>query len=281
MSNIKKKETVTQAMSRIIAPYQYYRISYNNINDFNNQEPQIFGTILMDTNLTCNLHCMYCHNDRSKNIIKEEDFLRFINTQIKSVGVFQLGCAMEPTMDKRLGTFVKIIGNSHARPSGDFRIQTNGTLLHKHDWKIWEDSGVNKLSVSLDTINPEVHKILRDDSSLEQILKNIKDIRKKWKKLELWIISTICKENAKFIPELVKFAVDIGIDGIEMRNMFYYPDSEVIKDHVKMKSIILDSAIFDKLAESIKNKWGRDIKILISDSLKLSTDIQNQMVIPS
>lgn len=280
MSNIKKKETVTQAMSRIMAPYQYYRISYENINDFNYPEPQIFGTILMDTNLTCNLRCMYCHNDRSNNLVKEEDFLRFIHTQIKSVGVFQLGCAMEPTMDKRLGDFVKIIGNSHAKPSGDFRIQTNGTLLHKHDWKIWQDSGVNKLCVSLDTINPEVHKILRDDSNLEQILKNINDIRKKWKKLELWIISTICKENAKFLPELVKYAVDVGIDGIEIRNMFYYPDSTVIKNHDKMKSVILDSNVFNKLVQNVKNKWERDIEFSISDSVKISVDIQNQITIP-
>ena len=51
-----------------------YRISHKNINTVTFPTPQDFDTIFFDSNLNCNLHCLYCHNPRDLNLVKEADF---------------------------------------------------------------------------------------------------------------------------------------------------------------------------------------------------------------
>lgn len=281
MNKNNKIETIDVALSRIMAPYSNYRISYQNIKDFNFKTPQIFGTILFDSNMVCNLHCIYCHNPRSNMLVKEEDFSQFVNTQVKTVDTFQIGCAMEPTMDKRIGNFIKMIHKSPARPKNAFRIQTNGTLLDRQDINLWKTFGVNTLSVSIDTIDPKVHKILRGGSNLKKILQNVSDVRKKWKKLEMWIVATVSKENIELLPDLVKYAANLGIDGIEIRRMYYYPKSQIIIDHDKMESMVLTNEQFLERIKILQNDWQDRIEFYISDEEQINIHMKNQIINPS
>lgn len=255
-----------------------HRIFYKNINKFKYPSPIDFGMILFDSNLACNLHCVYCHNNRSTEVVNEEDFKSFVNDQVKSIKSFQIGCAMEPTMDKRMNDFIKVVGKSHARPTGMFRIQTNGILLHRHDHTVWEDCGVNTLSVSIDTIDPEVHKVLRGGSDIKKIIKNIEDVRKKCPNLKMWFITTVSSDNINLLSDLIKYGVDIGVSGIELRKMYYLPSSVIIKDHEKMKSLLLTNEKFNESVHALKDTWHKKINFYINYEDTINSHIKKQIV---
>ncbi len=255
-----------------------HRISYKNINKFKYPAPIDFGLILFDSNLACNLHCVYCHNNRSTDVVSEEDFKNFIDIQVKSIKDFQIGCAMEPTMDKRMNNFIKMVGQTHAKPTGMFRIQTNGILLHKHDYEVWENCGVNMLSVSVDTLDPDIHKVLRGGSDIKKIIKNIEDVRKKCPKLKMWFITTVSSDNINLLPELIKYGIDIGVKGIELRKMYYSPSSTIIKDHEKMKSLLLSNEQFNDSANSLKKQWSDRINFYINYENTIKSHIKKQII---
>lgn len=246
-----------------------YRISHQNINNIKFDVPHRFGTIQFDSNLNCNLHCVYCHNHRDTKLVQEEDFLKFINTQVESVLNFQIGCAMEPTMDKRLAKFALMVSKSKAKPTGYFRLQTNGTLLHIHNIDHLREAGIDKITVSIDTIDPVIHKELRGGSDLEMILKNIKDLKNKWPESNVHFITTVNSRNLSKLDDLCEYALDHQIFFIELRKMFYNPRSNVIKDHDKMKNIFISDEEFDKKMVELVEKYKNRMKFYVNDSKQL------------
>lgn len=272
-----KKESIDNVLARMAAPHRSYRISHLNLESLVFPEPQIFETILFDTILKCNLQCIYCHNPRYDGSVKEDVFKKFLDTQVKAVGNFQFGCAMEPLMDKKLDKFIKIVANSHAKPNADFRIQTNGILLDKQDIDLWKKHGINTMSISLDTLNSKIHKDLRDGSDLEIILRNIKRVRKNWPQLKMWLVTTVNKENLNGLKKLVKYAVDLGINGIEMRKMYHFSTSTVIKDHQKMQSMMLSNVAFANTMEMLQAKYDKHIQFCINDEKTLNTAIKKEV----
>ena len=252
-----------------------YRISHKNINNIKFEAPQKFKTILFDSNLNCNLHCIYCHNDRTTTLVKEEDFINFIETQVYSVETFQLGCAMEPTLDKRMVKFASIVSKSKAKPSLSFRLQTNGILLHRHNVDGMREAGINKITISIDTIDPEVHKEMRGGSDVFAILKNISDLRSKWPESKIHFVTTVYKKNINLLDDLCKYAIDNNISNIEFRKMFYYEDSNIIKDHALMKALLLTDEEFNDKIKKIKSKYEKNIEFYVNDWEKIKKDITN------
>ena len=86
-----------------------------------------------DSNHDCNIQCAYCDIPRSDELIDLDAFREFLSENVEAVGVFQFGCQMEPTLDKRLVNFMCAVGECGAKPLNAFRLQTNGILLHRHD----------------------------------------------------------------------------------------------------------------------------------------------------
>lgn len=247
-----------------------YRVSHQNINDIKLPSRRKFQSILFDSNLNCNLHCIYCHNYRDLKLVKEEDFINFLDTQVLSVVNFQIGCAMEPTMDKRMLKFIRIVSESHARPTGLFRIQTNGILLRDTDVEKAVEYGVNRLCVSIDTIDPEIHKYLRGGSDINKIINNIKAVRKRVPSLETWFITTVHSQNINSLEKLVDFAAESGVSGVEFRKMFYYPQSNIIQKHDDMKKLMLENKLFLDVATEIRYKWHKKINFCINDENMLN-----------
>jgi MoaA/NifB/PqqE/SkfB family radical SAM enzyme len=258
-----------------------FQISHLNINKIKFEEPKIFDQILLDTIYTCNLHCMYCHNERYSEKLKEEDLINFIETQVLSVTDFQIGCAMEPTMDKRLTKFAKIVANSKAKPSGMFRLQTNATLIDRHNVDELIEAGINKFTISLDTVDVDVHKELRGGSDLEKIIKNIKMLRQNYSNVPLHLVTTVNKLNQHLLDDLCSWAIDNNITFIDLRKMFYFSDSKIIKEHEKMKSIVSDNLELDEIVISLRSKYPQ-IDIYFNNEEKLKNtrelNIKNKLL---
>lgn len=253
----------------------FQQVTVLNINGLKFPSPQRFETVLLDTIDTCNLHCLYCHNPRTKQKISLEDLEQFLTTQIKSVINFQIGCAMEPTMDRRLGQIVKMIKASPAAPSHGFRIQTNGTLLHKHNLEEIQEGGVNLFTVSLDTLNSKIHAELRGGSNIDIILNNIKLLRTKIAKVEVWLVVTTTSKNINDLEEIVQYGIDNGIRTIEFRNMFHYADSSVIADHDKMRKLTVPNYVFLQKTLTLCSKYKHQMDFIVNDRNKLEGIVKN------
>ena len=247
-----------------------YRISHKNINKLNFDSPQNFDSILFDSNLNCNLHCVYCHNPRDLEKVNEEDFERFIETCVKSVKLFQIGCAMEPTMDKRMTWFALKVKNSKANPTNTFRLQTNGILLDKHNIDHLREAGINRFTISMDTINSEIHKELRGGSDLSKILKNIEWLKSIWPEACVNFVCTVTTLNLPHLQDLVDFASKNNINYISFRKMFYFPDSKIIKNHDKMKELFLDNNQYLEKINQLNN--NKNVTFFIHDENSLENN---------
>jgi len=225
--------------------------------------------IRLDPNNNCNLRCVYCHNERSEHLIDLSELRELLNTGIDSVGTFQIGCGMEPTLDSRLCDFVEMIAASRAGPSKDFILQTNGLLLHRHDYRRLADSGINLVSISIDVAEPETQKALRSGMSLEKLLRNVKDFRARCPDIAVEFIATVTTANVEKADSLVTLGLENGIRRFTFREVFYYPESHIV-DHSRMPNLVLSAGQFEAMRMWLLSKFGETAEFIFAGSNTLN-----------
>jgi MoaA/NifB/PqqE/SkfB family radical SAM enzyme len=213
-----------------------------------------YRVLRFDLNNTCNLHCVYCHNDRSDDIIDTEEFSAFLQTKVIETAAFQVGCVMEPTLDKRLADIMLIIANSPAKPTHEYILQTNGILLHLHDHGKMNDSGLTRLSVSMDAADPEIQKSLRGGMSIQKVIRNVEGFRKECPLVSVEFITTVTSANVDKLEALVELGLGLGIQRFVFRELFYYPDNEIV-DHSRMPGLLLKTGQFSEMTERIQARY--------------------------
>jgi molybdenum cofactor biosynthesis enzyme MoaA len=213
-----------------------------------------YGALRFDPNNTCNLHCVYCHNHRSDEIIDTDQLADFLQTKVVSVGVFQVGCVMEPTLDKRLADIMLIVARTPAKPVNDYILQTNGILLHTHDYKKMIDAGLTRLSVSMDAADSQIQKSLRGGMSIQKVIRNVEGFRKECPQVSVEFITTVTRANVDELESLVELGLGLGVQRFIFRELFYYPDNNVV-DHSRMPGLLLQSGQFSAMTERIKSRY--------------------------
>lgn len=99
---------------------------------------------------------------------------------------------------------------------------TNGTLIRRDVAHILVEKGWNRIKFSVDGPDPEVHDELRGmDGAFEKTVDNIKyisDLREKSgkDKPKLHFNTVVSKGNYKKLPEIIKLAGKLGMDGIQL-----------------------------------------------------------------
>jgi MoaA/NifB/PqqE/SkfB family radical SAM enzyme len=185
---------------------------------------------------------------------------------------------MEPTLDMRLADFMLLIAESPAKPACDFILQTNGILLHRHDHGKLRKAGLTRLSVSMDAADPEVQRDLRNGTSLQKVLRNVKGFIDACPKTSVEFITTVTRANIDKVDELVAVGLDIGISQFVFREVFYYPENDVV-DHTRMPELVLRKGEFRQMMDRVLGRFeGRanfvfaDNEFLHSSMRKMITD---------
>jgi MoaA/NifB/PqqE/SkfB family radical SAM enzyme len=230
--------------------------------------------IRLDPNNNCNLRCVYCHNERSEHLIDLNELRELLNAGVDSVGKFQIGCGMEPTLDSRLCDFVEMIAASKARPSKDFILQTNGLLLHRHDYRRLAGAGINRVSISIDVAEPETQKALRGGMSLEKLLRNVKDFRVRCPDVPVEFITTVTTANVEKVDSVVTIGLENGIRRFTFREVFYFPENHIV-DHSRMPNLVLAAGQFEAMRMSILSRFGKTAKFIFADSYTLNRTWRN------
>ncbi|MBR0272325.1 MAG: GTP 3',8-cyclase MoaA [Methanobrevibacter sp.] len=120
----------------------------------------------------CNVNCIYCHHDgmrSSKNEMTPDEIYRICKIA-KRIGVRKIRLSGgEPLIRKEI---VEIVSKINSIGFNDISITTNGILLEKYA-KDLKEAGLDRVNVSLDTLNPETYQFITKKDYLDAAKKGI------------------------------------------------------------------------------------------------------------
>jgi MoaA/NifB/PqqE/SkfB family radical SAM enzyme len=230
-------------------------LAFYSISQLRREPPRSFDWLRFDPNNMCNVHCVYCHNGRSPDLVSTDDLAAFLDHNVISTDNVQVGCGMEPTLDPRLADLLLMIHASKARPAKQFVLQTNGILLHRHDLFKMRDAGLTHFSVSIDAADPKITKMLRGGTSLDKVHANLQAVQKTAPQIKIAFVTTVTSLNIGVLVELVEFGLALGVREFNFREMFYFPESDVV-DHTKMPPLLLKEGEFKKMQQQVLSAIG-------------------------
>ena len=125
----------------------------------------------------CNLRCTYCMPECGVDLISHSDILTFEEIfEIVKVGV-RLGIDKvritggEPLVRRGVVDLVKMIAGIPGIK--DFAMTTNGVLLDQFAEPLAQ-AGLQRINISLDTLNPEKYKAITRMGDIQNVLKGIR-----------------------------------------------------------------------------------------------------------
>lgn len=124
----------------------------------------------------CNLRCMYCMPEEGIRLLRHEDILSydeitgFTRSAVKT-GVTKVRITGgEPLIRKGITTLVEMIAGIEGIV--DLSMTTNGTLLKDFAGNL-KKAGLNRVNISLDTINPERYRYITRGGEINRVLEGI------------------------------------------------------------------------------------------------------------
>ena len=120
----------------------------------------------------CNVNCLYCHHDgmvKSKDEMTADEVYTICKVA-KKIGVRKIRLSGgEPLLKKDIVDTVRKINSLDFR---DISMTTNGILLEKYAQDL-KDAGLDRVNVSLDTLNRETFEFITQKDYLEDAKKGI------------------------------------------------------------------------------------------------------------
>jgi len=156
----------------------------------------------------CNHSCFFCHNEGAEVEGKkiDEDLMFDVINAYFSLGKNKIRLTGgEPTLHPAIVDYVKRIRDMN--PNVDLGITTNGTRLLDFNKDFYED--LDGLTVSLHSLDHEVHKQITDRANLPVILQGLEYI-KSLQSTNVKINATISQYNVQEIESLAEYARTSG-----------------------------------------------------------------------
>lgn len=142
--------------------------------------PDVFGRPLQSLRLSvtdrCNLRCKYCMPEEEYTWLPRETVLTFEEMAILTRAFTDLGVDKvrltggEPLLRRDLPLFVRMLRQNNRIK--DLALTTNGILMADQAPQLYE-AGLDRVTVSLDTLRPERFRQLTRRDNLHQVLEGI------------------------------------------------------------------------------------------------------------
>jgi len=222
-----------------------------------------FDYLRIDVSSNCNLFCTYCEIGRSKTMLDLGQMREFLSRNVASVNHVVFGCGMEPTINRELGEYM-LSARELVDPPGHLGIQSNGTLLHRHDFARFRAARLNMFSLSIDSLRPATMERLRDGTNLAQVLENLDALQAAIPDLEIQFSVVVSKDNYGEVPELVDFAIQRGVKEVWLRELTY----QLPQVPPERTVLLLEEGAFERLQSTLQERAAR-IPIFFLDSRDL------------
>ena len=185
----------------------------------------------------CNYRCIYCKPEEQFEFIPHEEILRYeeiveIIEEAVNLGVTKVRITGgEPLARKGVVDFIKKL--REIKKLEDISLTTNGFFLSEYAEKL-KDAGLNRVNISLDSLQEEKYKKITRGGSLEKALKGIDSALK----AGLWPIKIntvlIRGINDDEVEDFVRLALERPLN---IRFIEFMPSGEELKDNYRDKFI--------------------------------------------
>ncbi|MCC7011898.1 MAG: radical SAM protein [Planctomycetes bacterium] len=236
--------------------------------------PMHFGTLRVDISNTCNLDCVYCPTIalRTKERLALADFEHFLAHNVTGLDNLAIGCGQEPTVSQELCDFLEAAGRAPLPPRELFMLITNGTLLHKHDWKRIAATRLNALFLSLDSTDADVLASVRCGSKLERIQDNVRGLLAAAPAIRLNLNIVVTTASFPGIERVVEWGEALGAVSFTLREMYYPP--ETARGAELLEPLMLPPEHFAQLEERLTRRFGRE-RFCYADRLHLRQEYED------
>lgn len=173
--------------------------------------------VMCEITYNCNLKCPTCFRWTSKpdeNELGAEEWKSVITDLKKWLRVFNLSFSGgEPFLREDLLDICKFASTKDIVVS----VVSNGSLIDKDFAQKIVSSGLDALSLSLNSLNPEIHNKTRGiGSSFNEVMSAIKNLKERGE-MRLTISTTVMNENINDLLGLAEFVRSQGLDGINFQ----------------------------------------------------------------
>jgi MoaA/NifB/PqqE/SkfB family radical SAM enzyme len=176
---------------------------------------------------SCNLHCFFCEHHRVEVPVKSGlmngELLGKVEAELlPAASTISCTVSGEPFLDKRLDQIVDMV---KGYPGKTLAVVSNGLLMDERRLKVF--AGLEAplyVSVSLDTVDPEVYAIMRRGSDYATVMENIKSFKSRAaslgiKEAHLGISSVLMTHTIAGIPDMLRFAAENGVETIGLAHV--------------------------------------------------------------
>ncbi|HER23454.1 MAG TPA: GTP 3',8-cyclase MoaA [Candidatus Atribacteria bacterium] len=185
----------------------------------------------------CNYRCVYCQPEKQFEFISHEEVLRYeeiveIIKEAVDLGITKVRVTGgEPLARKGVGDFIKKL--REIKKLEDISLTTNGFFLSEYAEKL-KDAGLNRVNISLDSLQEEKYKKITGGGSLKKVLKGI-DSALKVGLLPIKINTVLIRGvNDDEVEDFIKLTLD---NPLNIRFIEFMPSKEDLKDSYKEKFI--------------------------------------------
>lgn len=165
----------------------------------------------------CNVNCLYCHHDGMVSSKDEmtPDELYTICKIAKKIGVRKIRISGgEPLIRKDI---VEIVEKISSLGFEDISMTTNGVLLEKYAQDL-KDIGLDRVNVSLDTLNPETYQFISKKNYLDSAKKGI-----------------LKSVEVGFYPVKINMVIMKDINQFEIKDMFKFcKDNNIVLQLIEL-----------------------------------------------
>lgn len=196
----------------------------------------------------CNLRCLYCHNEgqkKSDGEMSSNEIERIVGIG-KRIGIRKLKITGgEPLLRDDVVEIVEKV----SRHMDEVSMTTNGILLGKYIVAL-KNAGLDRVNVSLDSLNPETYRYITGVSRLQSVIAGVKTATKI---MPVKINTVVMKNiNENEIENMIKFAdennvalqlIEIETDKKHANNGFYrkyHHDLQDVEKKLKEKALRIE-----------------------------------------
>lgn len=163
--------------ARVVVRDSGYQVSYRFQKEIAVPPPLPVSYIAADIVNNCNLRCPFCLVDYSEvkktELMSAETFRKLLTflPHVPEGGIW-LSCLHEPTIHPRFNSLLKLIPEGEGRK---FWFTTNlAAPIPDSLFECWAAAGLHHVNVSLDTLDPDLFKVLRKHGRLSVFLDNLR-----------------------------------------------------------------------------------------------------------
>jgi len=173
-----------------------------------------FGSI--ETTRRCNSRCSFCPIGNERAEFKKGEMtieqMKHVIDQFAEMNILAVSyLGGEPMLKEGLPEVAKYASTKDIIS----QVSTNGILLEENA-KEWTDA-FNVIVVSLDAVDADLYREIRNVDKFDQVVRGIKkavELTKGKEGKSIIVNTVICAKNLHQVKDVVKFAKDLGVNGI-------------------------------------------------------------------